>query len=313
MPFQPNTNPDGTANPLAGKDDAILYGATDRRIRAACRSARLEYLTFDRFFNVAGQPFQATLHVKSGGGTIAAGTAALTVPAGWTVDAAKPIGPIATRRRVDGDVHRHAERGGGGAELQDLRARHDRRGDRLHGQRRPHRAGRRGPLPPLGQVGRVRPRGSTTLAPQARRLGRSAAAQSMGVGETITLPVDVHNWSTVEPERHRDADAAGRLHGRRDVEAVRAAGRGRATRRSTSSLTNTDTTLPGAAINETSNTTQQRTIGIATSFSAPAAYGEREPDDVARAGDDDPARRGAAPTMDGPRSDAASTPARRST
>ncbi len=32
-------------------------------------------------------------------------------------------------------------------------------------------------------------------APQARRLGRSAAIQSMGAGETITVPVDVHNWS----------------------------------------------------------------------------------------------------------------------
>ena len=37
--------------------------------------------------------------------------------------------------------------------------------------------------------------GSTDTAPQARRLGRSAAIQSMGAGETITVPVDVHNWS----------------------------------------------------------------------------------------------------------------------
>ena len=33
-------------------------------------------------------------------------------------------------------------------------------------------------------------------APPARRLGRSAAIQTIGVGETFTLPVDVHNWST---------------------------------------------------------------------------------------------------------------------
>ena len=32
-------------------------------------------------------------------------------------------------------------------------------------------------------------------APSARRLGRSAAIQTTGVGETFTLPVVVHNWS----------------------------------------------------------------------------------------------------------------------
>ena len=35
----------------------------------------------------------------------------------------------------------------------------------------------------------------TDTAPRALRIGRSPAAQSMGVGETITVPVDVHNWS----------------------------------------------------------------------------------------------------------------------
>ncbi len=42
VPFQPNTNPDGTANPLAGKDDAILYGATVAGSgRPAARHARV--------------------------------------------------------------------------------------------------------------------------------------------------------------------------------------------------------------------------------------------------------------------------------
>ena len=68
MPFQPNANPDGTANPLAGKDDAILYGATIQD-PGGLPLGTLEYLTFDRFYNVAGQPFQATLHLKSGAGS----------------------------------------------------------------------------------------------------------------------------------------------------------------------------------------------------------------------------------------------------
>ena len=45
VPFQPNTNPDGTANPLAGKDDAILYGATVAGSgRPAARDARVHHL-----------------------------------------------------------------------------------------------------------------------------------------------------------------------------------------------------------------------------------------------------------------------------
>ena len=47
-------------------------------------------------------------------------------------------------------------------------------------------------------------------------------------------PVDVHNWSDDAAERHGQPDAAGRLHRRRDVEAVRAARRRAPTRRSTS-------------------------------------------------------------------------------
>ena len=34
-----------------------------------------------------------------------------------------------------------------------------------------------------------------TTAPTARRLGRSAAIQTVAVGDTLTIPVDVHNWS----------------------------------------------------------------------------------------------------------------------
>ena len=56
VPFQPNTNPDGTANPLAGKDNAILYGAAVQD-PGGLPLGTLEYLTFDRFYNVAGQSF----------------------------------------------------------------------------------------------------------------------------------------------------------------------------------------------------------------------------------------------------------------
>src|SRR4051794_18498332 len=81
VPFQPNVNPDGSPNATAGRDDAILFGATVQD-PGGLPLGTLEYLTFSRFFNVAGVPFQATLHLRSGAGTIPAGTAALAVPAG---------------------------------------------------------------------------------------------------------------------------------------------------------------------------------------------------------------------------------------
>jgi hypothetical protein len=73
VPFQPNVNPDGTPNPLAGKDDAILYGAT-LPDPGGLPLGTLESITFSRFFNVAGVSFQATVHVRSGSGTLPAGT-----------------------------------------------------------------------------------------------------------------------------------------------------------------------------------------------------------------------------------------------
>src|ERR671923_2815819 len=97
VPFQPNTNADGTANPLAGKDDAILYGAT-KRDPGGLPLGTLEYLTISDFFNAPGSPFKVTVHVKSGDGTLPAGTVSLSAPAGWTVDGPKAIGPISSKK-----------------------------------------------------------------------------------------------------------------------------------------------------------------------------------------------------------------------
>jgi hypothetical protein len=194
VPFQPNVNPDGSANANAGKDDAILYGAT-KPDPGGLPLGTLEYLTFNRFYNAPGVPFTATLNVKAPAGTtIPAGTAALSVPAGWTVDAAKPvpavtgsgatvtfnITPSATAAvntnfkiaatwtvgaatgytdqvvRVVSPVEGRFQRWGNWAEYDSW---------------------------------------LENTAPAARRLGRSAAIQTTGVGETFTLPVVVHNWS----------------------------------------------------------------------------------------------------------------------
>ena len=133
VPFQPNANADGTANPAAGKDEAILYGAT-RPDPGGLPAGTLEYLSFSRFFNTPGTPFDVTVNLRSGSGTLAAGTIALTVPAGLDRRLGLEAGRHGRRQPLDDDVHGHAARGRRGRrDVQDRRALHDRQRDRLHG------------------------------------------------------------------------------------------------------------------------------------------------------------------------------------
>ena len=99
--------------------------------------------------------------------------------------------------RAEGHVRRHRERvRRRQLQLPHLGAVRDRIEDRLHGQGRPDR-------PPV--EGRFERWGKweeydnwlTGTAPRALRIGCSAAVQSIDIGETITLPVDVHNRSAV--------------------------------------------------------------------------------------------------------------------
>jgi LmbE family N-acetylglucosaminyl deacetylase len=194
VPFQPNLDADGTPNPLAGKDDAVFYGATVAD-PGGLPEGTLEYLTFSRFFNTPRSPFQATVHVRSGEGSLPAGTVALTVPPGWTVDPAKEIGPIGTATEATATFDVTPDRATGTDDQYRIAARlttGDMTGYTDNVVRvvppvegRYHRFGRWADLDAWYK-------GS---APQAYRLGRSAAAQQIGVGETITVPVDVHNWS----------------------------------------------------------------------------------------------------------------------
>ncbi|MDA0183461.1 PIG-L family deacetylase [Solirubrobacter phytolaccae] len=194
VPFQPNVNPDGSLNSAAGKDDAILYGAV-KPDPGGLPLGTLEYLTFSKFYNVPGAPFQATLHVKAPSGTIPAGTATLNVPAGWTVDTAtKPTPAVGTTEQtvtftvtpsatapVNANYKVSATWTAGAA---------------------------KGYTDQLVRVvspveGRFQRWGNwaeydqwvENTAPLARRLGRSGAVQTTAVGETFTLPVVVHNWS----------------------------------------------------------------------------------------------------------------------
>ena len=294
VPFQPNTNPDGTANPLAGKDDAILYGATVQD-PGGLPLGTLEYLTFSRFLNVAGKPFQATLHLKAGSASDpgrhrrADGAGGLD---GRRGAADRPRRERAPRRRRRSQSRRARRRPC--TELQDLRARHERRGDRLHRQRRPRSSRPSRVASSAGATGPSTTTGSTTVAPQAIRLGRSAAIQSTGVGETFTLPVVVHNWSTTPQSGTVVADAAGQRHRRRDVQAVRPA---RARRRHDRQLHDLEHVHERHAPRQRAAPNSQNTnvnVRITTTLQHAGGERVRGPDARHRPDDGDPGRSGGA-------------------
>ena len=195
VPFQPNTRPDGSANPLAGRDDAILYGATVQD-PGGLPLGTTERLTFSRFYNTPGEPFEATLHLRSGGAQIPAGRVALTVPDGWTVDqagktlpatgsAAETTVTFEVTPSADAPVDRNAK-------ISALVT---------SGSATGYTDGVVRVVSPV--EGRLERWGVweeydnwlTDTAPDAQRLGRSPALQSIGVGETKTVDVVVRNWS----------------------------------------------------------------------------------------------------------------------
>ncbi|TDO46198.1 carbohydrate binding protein with CBM9 domain [Kribbella sp. VKM Ac-2527] len=262
VPFQPNTAPDGTANAKAGLDDAILFGAT-KPDPGGLPKGTIEYLTFSRFLNVAGEPFQATLHLKSGDGWLSPGQVALTVPPGWTVSAPQQVGWVSDSRETTvtftvtpsttAPVNQNAK-------ISALYTSQAKTGYTDNVVRI---------VSPI--EGRFQRWGNwqeydqwlADTAPQATRLGRSAAIQSMAVGTTLALPVVVHNWSNQTQSgevgltlpANFTADAASKPY------AGLAPG---AETTVTFEVTNTDAALPA---------TQNVSIPITTSYSAPAGSG----------------------------------------
>jgi hypothetical protein len=195
VPFQPNVKSDGSANTAAGEDDAILYGATVRDPGGLPLGTQ-EFITFDRFFNVPGTPFQATVHLRAPDGrTLPAGTANLTVPSGWTVDAAsKPIG--ATTNGSDASATFTVTPGTSAAKQNFRIAATVSTGGNTGYTDNAVRivAPAEGRFQRWGKWAEY-DKWLATLAPQAYRLGRSDAVQTVGVGERVDIPVQVHNWS----------------------------------------------------------------------------------------------------------------------
>ena len=186
VPFQPNSSP------LAGRDDAILFGAK-KPDPGGLPLGTLEYITFSRFYNVAGEPFQATVHLRAPGGKLAAGNVQLGVPAGWSVD-----GPRQVQPKQSADLTFTVTPAAGATVDQNAKV------SALY-TTTGHATGYTENVVRIVSAaeGRFQRWGNwqeydewlRNTAPQANRLGRSQAIQSMGVGQTIDVPVVVHNWS----------------------------------------------------------------------------------------------------------------------
>ena len=207
VPFQPNVNPDGSANAAAGKDDAILYGARQAD-PGGLPLGTLEYLTFSRFYNAPGEPFHGDAAPEGAGGH-ARRPAPRADRAGGLDRRRAPSRSrpsTATRRATVTFNVTPARRRRGQHELQDLG--HAGRAGTATGYTddvvRVVSPGR-GPLPALGQLGRVRQlaRGHGAGGAPARPLGRDPDRRASA--RRSRCPVVVHNWSDDAAERHGHA------------------------------------------------------------------------------------------------------------
>jgi hypothetical protein len=196
VPFQPNVNSDGSLNARAGRDDAILYGAVVQDPGGLPLGTILR-TDVSSFLNAPGAPFDVTIRAASGKGRLARGEVALTVPAGWEVDdATKAIGPIVVGResRVTFRVTPAAD----ATPNQNYKIQADLTTGRATGHTEtvvrvvPGVQGR------FARWGKWAEYDSwlANTAPRAQRVGYSAAVRSIAVGETVTVPVRVHNYST---------------------------------------------------------------------------------------------------------------------
>lgn len=185
VPFQPNSSP------LAGRDDALFYGASIPD-PGGMPLGSLFYLTTEDYFAVAGQPFEVTVHARSGEGTLPAGSVELEVPDGWSVSEAQDLGPIteaeqatATFTVTPGESasagrYKFSANFAGG----DITAYNENRVEIVPAvEGRFERWGNFGEFDEWADA-------NTYVA------GRSSAVQKIGAGETVTVPVEVANRST---------------------------------------------------------------------------------------------------------------------
>lgn len=201
VPFQPNQTPDGATNPPSGRDGAILDGAT-RHDPGGLPLGTEEYLTFSDFHVAPGKPFKATLHLKAGNKTVPAGTTSLHVPNGWNSPKKKHV--PSTRPGQSRTITFTLTPPKDAKTSTNIKL-----GATLN---TPHARGYTDNTIHLTSAveGRFHRWGKWKEydhwlkhdAPAARRLGRSDAAESVPVGDTLDVPVDVTNRSNHTQHGH---------------------------------------------------------------------------------------------------------------
>ncbi|HMG30424.1 MAG TPA: PIG-L family deacetylase, partial [Jiangellaceae bacterium] len=255
VPFQPNSSP------AAGNDDALFYGATIPD-PGGMPLGSLLYLTFDEFFNVAGQPFDVTVHTRAGAGTLPAGSVELTVPTGWTVTPGQDIGPITTSAESTAtftvtpadDATDNRYKVAANLTTGDMTGYTDNQMEIIPAVE--GRFQRWGNFAEFDQW----------AAANTFLVGRSQAVQDIGAGETISVPVVVHNWTTTEQSGDVTLDVP-------DGYAVDATSKpysglaGGAEQTVTFQLTHTDPSAAGGTSDD---------LLITTSYSAPAGTASEE-------------------------------------
>ena len=169
----------------------------------------LLYLTLSRFFSVAGDSFQVTVHTKSGVGHLASGLGQAQRAVRLDGQRAAVRRPDLAHERVDGHVHRHAE------PLQRGRAAQYKISAQLTDGAMTGYTDNVVQVVP-GVEGRFQRWGKfaeydqwvTQTAPQALRLGRSPAVDPIGTGETISVPGGRAQLVQRHPVRRRQPLAA---------------------------------------------------------------------------------------------------------
>jgi len=185
VPIQPNTSP------AAGRDDAILFGASIPDPGGMPLGSVFAVDTEDAFA-APGTPFSVTVAARSGAGTLATGTIGLDVPAGWTVSADQASGPI-TDTATTTATFTVTPAAGATLGLQRVTATFDNGTVTAYNEAR---------VQVVQQVeGRYQRWGNAVEYEQWAEEytwhgGRSAAIAKIGAGESVTVPVVVTNRST---------------------------------------------------------------------------------------------------------------------
>ena len=257
VPFPPNGSPN------AELDQSILYGAVLQEPGGLPLGTFL-YLTFDSSYNVAGQPFNVTVHARAPKSAFDPATVNITAPSGWTVSSGGTGTMIVNSAKEALKSFTVTPSATANAGRFKISATMSIRASGSYAAGTGYTDNVVQVVPAVeGRAQRYEARvdlDQWIVRTGSYRFDRSDGNTPIGVGETISIPVNVHNWSTSAQSgavtltlpAGFSADALSKPYSG-------LAGGGDTT--VTFDVTNTDTSLPDST---------SYTVGIATSYDTPA-------------------------------------------